>query len=251
MKKILVLLAVVVLSAGAAVAQEAALTLSVRKTFGYAAGSQMQGTFRADVTGPADLARVTFTMDDATFATDSEPPFQASFNTGDYAVGWHIIGATGETQAGQVLAADTKRFEFIAPGDTWKRVSAILVPLFGVLGLVLLVSLGLPMLDALRGKSRPALPLGAPRDYGLLGGTICPKCGRPFGRHWWGFNLLTGKLDRCPHCGRWSIVRALPRDVLAQAEAAELAGAQPAAAQPALSEAEQRRRAIEESRFHD
>ena len=40
---------------------QAALQLTVHKTFGFDNGSQIQGSFRLDASGPANLASVTFT----------------------------------------------------------------------------------------------------------------------------------------------------------------------------------------------
>jgi hypothetical protein len=62
-------------------------------------------------------------------------------------------------------------------------------------------------------------------------------------------NLLVGKLERCPHCGKWAL---LPR---ASAEALRLAEERYAAEdegtiQP-LSEEEKLRRMIEDSRFEE
>ena len=57
------------------------------------------------------------------------------------------------------------------------------------------------------------------------------------------------RLDRCPHCGRWSFTRRwLPED-LAAAEA-KLRDEKPAA-HPELSEEERLRRDLEASRYDD
>ena len=109
-------------------------------------------------------------------------------------------------------------------------------------GLALVVGLGATLFQALRGKPAP-IPPGQPRRYGLMGGAICPKCGRPFPRHWWGLNAGLGKFDRCDNCGRWSIVRAEPFDKLRAAEAAEI---EHAAVAPELSPEEKLRRQLEE-----
>lgn len=55
-------------------------------------------------------------------------------------------------------------------------------------------------------------------SYGLLGAAVCRRCGKPFGRRWWAPNVLVGKLQRCPHCGAWSIVRRATPEELARAE---------------------------------
>jgi DNA-directed RNA polymerase subunit RPC12/RpoP len=74
-----------------------------------------------------------------------------------------------------------------------------------------------------RGK-REELPLGEERKYGLRGGAICPRCRRPFAMHLWGMNLGISRLDRCPYCGKWSLVKSQPIARLREAEKAELEG---------------------------
>jgi hypothetical protein len=59
--------------------------------------------------------------------------------------------------------------------------------------------------------------------------------------------LLVGKLERCPYCGKWSVVAAASREALAAAQAAEVAASKPAV--PGPSPDEELRRQIEESRY--
>ena len=64
--------------------------------------------------------------------------------------------------------------------------------------------------------------------------------------------MLTGKLDRCPHCGKWSVVRRATPAELSAAEAAELAAAKAEQAEtPGLSEEERLRQELEDSRYQD
>ena len=86
---------------GAAWAQTDELVLAVRRNFGYGGGSQIQGNFRLEATGPANLIRVTFKIDDTVVATDDQPPFRVDFNTDDYPLGWHDLTAAGETSDGR------------------------------------------------------------------------------------------------------------------------------------------------------
>ena len=243
--------ALVLLLAWPAAAQEDEFRLNVRRTFGYGGGSQIQGNFRLEIIGPADLTQVTFTLDGQPLETVTAPPFELAFVTDRHPPGWHEFGATGTTAGGQTLTAASRRFEFVTGEQARQAMLRIMVPTLAVVGLLVLVSAGMPLLAAVRGGNRP--PAGAHRNYGLLGGTICPKCGRPFGRHWWGLNMLTGQLDRCDHCGRWSIVRALPPNELARAEAAELEAERGRQAENAVpvSEAERLRRALDESRYQE
>jgi hypothetical protein len=86
-----------------------------------------------------------------------------------------------------------------------------------------------------------------PITYGLAGGAVCPKCGLPFSRSVFGLNLLVGKLSRCPHCGKWSVVGRASPEELAAAEAKLRGEKQPAP--PAVDAATQLHKRIEESRY--
>jgi hypothetical protein len=231
-----------------ALAQTENLQLFVRRNFGYGGGDQIQGSFRLEVTGPADLASVTFKVDDQVVGTASAAPFRVDFNTDSYGLGWHTLTAEGRTASGRKLASAPRRFEFVSAAVGWQAAGRIVVPVLGVLALVGVVALVSTVVDIRHGQRSPT-PLGAPRRYGLLGGAICPKCGRPFARHWWAPNVVAGKLDRCPHCGRWSTVRAVPLDQLRAAETAELQQAQPAAHAPELSAEDKLRRQLDDSRY--
>ena len=97
-----------------------------RPWFGYGAGSQIQGNFRLEVTGPDDLQAVTFTLDGEPLGTDTEPPFQRAFVTDDHPDGWHEFGATGITASGQTLTATPRRFEFVDPGQVGQVMGRII-----------------------------------------------------------------------------------------------------------------------------
>ena len=237
------------LAAVPALAQTAELQLSVRKNSGFNNGSQIQGSFRVQATGPANLASVTFTLDGQTLAEVTASPFTFDFKTDNFAPGWHTLGASGRTSDGQTLTAAERRYEFLSAAQA----RSSLTKLLAIVGLVLVVGLGAQLFVGLRGgRSRSALPLGASRSYGTWGGAICPKCQRPFSIHWWGFNALPGqRYDRCDHCGRWSLVRRASPQQLAEAEAAELKYAQPTAPQHELSPEEKLKRDLDSSRFDD
>jgi len=64
-------------------------------------------------------------------------------------------------------------------------------------------------------------------------------------------NLLVGRLDRCPYCGRWSLVRHRSLAELRAAELAELENAQTDTQLSAVGEEERLRKDLEDSRFHD
>lgn len=114
-----------------------------------------------------------------------------------------------------------------------------------LVGIILLIVVGRRLL-LLKGEKEMGAVDGQ-AGYGLAGGAICPGCGRAFARHALSPNLIAGKLSRCPHCGKWSIVSRATPAALVAAEAARQTPAEPAAS--ALSEEERLRRQIEESRY--
>ena len=173
---------------------------------------------------------------------------KAFINTDTYGLGWHTLSAQGQTSSGRALTSAPRRFEFVSAATGLEVAGRIAVPLLGVLLLVGLIVGVSTVLEIRRSRQSPT-PLGAARRYGLMGGAICPKCDRPFSRHWWAPNAVTGKLDRCPHCGRWSVVRAVPLDQLHAAEAAELKAGQPTGLAPELSPEEKLRRQLDESKY--
>lgn len=235
-------------------AQDAGLTLTVRKQMGYSMGSQIQGTFKLKVQGPADLAAVTFRMDGEEMDTVTAAPFELSFNTASYAIGWHELSAVGRTAGGQTVESKVLRYEFLSSEQANRDVLKFIGPVLAlVLGAMLLSALG-PLLTGRReAVYRPELyDPTQPRGYGMLGATICPKCGRPFGLHWWGINVsFVGKYDRCPYCRKWSLVRRAGREELLAAEAAEHAAyASPPPAAPGPQEEEAKlKQQLDDSRF--
>jgi len=234
-------------------AQEGGLRLSLSKQFGFAMGGQIQGTFKLTAQGPADLTSVTFGLDDEAGVVGptilgevSEAPFSLTFGTDQYPHGRYELSASGQTAGGPTIQSNVLHVEFVSAEAGWQATGKIMVPLLVLFGaIVLLATVGPLVLERL--GMRPRRPVGAPRTYGPLGGAVCPKCGRPFGLHWWALNLIVNKFDRCPNCGKWSVVGRASREALAAAEAAEIASATPEMPEP--SPEEKLRRQIEDSRY--
>jgi hypothetical protein len=249
---VLPLLALALLLPAAARAQtDDELQLFVRRNFGYSAGDQIQGSFRLEATAPPEVTSVTFYIDSSVAGIDAEAPFRVDFNTGDYDLGPHTFLAEATRANGALLTSQQRQFTFVSASAGLDTVRTMLTPLLAVvLGIVALVG-GMAFLQARQSQRNP-VPLGQPRTYGFSGGTICPKCHRPFSRHWWALNAGLGKLDRCDHCGRWSLVRALPLEQLRAAEAAELKSARDGTGSvPDLSPEERLRRQLDDSRYTD
>ena len=237
--------------AGAQAQDDGTLELFVRRNIGYSGIGEIQGSFRMEATAPPDVSRVTFYIDQTVVGIDAEAPFRVDFETEDYAQGPHTLLAEGDRANGAFLTSAPREFKFVTAAESWQAAQRILVPVVSVLLGVIVVVAALATLQAFQSKRHPT-PLGKPRKYGLMGGTICPKCRRPYSRHIWGLNAGLSKFDRCDYCGQWSLVRALPLDQLRAAEAAELKTAGDGAGNvPELSAEERLRRQLDDSRYTD
>ena len=203
-------------------ASEPALALSMRRDFGYGGFGEVQGAMSLKVAGPVDLTRVVFFLDGQQMGEVTSSPWQLAFHTDSYASGSHAMTAVGYSSDGQSLQSNEIRVRFLSAEQASRATSTLIVSLLGGIGLLMLLSIGISNLVARR---RPTVTAaGPPRNYGLAGGAICPRCSRPYARHMFAPNLVLGKLERCPYCGRWAIVAARSPAELAAAEAAELHG---------------------------
>jgi hypothetical protein len=232
--------------AGSASAQDQ-VRLSLNKAWGYSMGGQIQGLFNLSVSAPVSATSVRFELDGEEIATVTQPPFSIQFNTDKYPQGVHQFSATVQTSGGQMLKSNVISAEFVSAEQGWQATQRIIIPLVAVVLLAMLIGFGGQFFLSGRGQQQQRMEPGAPRNYGVAGGAVCPKCGRPFARHFASPNLFLGKLERCPYCGKWSVVRAASREALAAAEAAEARAAQPSVPEP--SPEEKLRRQIDESRY--
>ena len=98
------------------------------------------------------------------------------------------------------------------------------------------------------GRKTVALEPGTPRNY-PLGGAVCPKCQRPFAVHIYGINLAFSKFDRCPYCGKWSVVRRESMQKLRAAEEAELVRSKETGTVQGMTEEEKLKKQLEDSKF--
>lgn len=248
-KGMLVFLALSIAGWGAApaAAQSETLKLRLNRDFGYASGTgKIQGTFSLRVTGPADLQRVVFYIDDRVIGEAAQAPFNLRFTTDSYPLGRHVMRAEGFTASGAALRSNEIEAYFVSAEEGWQSGLRVAGPLLAItFGLLLLSGL----VSFIGSGKLKQLPPGAPRSYGVAGGAICKRCGRPFPRHVFAPNLVTGKLERCPYCGKWAVVSAQPLPVLRAAEAAEVADAQAGALPEAEDEDARLRKQLEDSRF--
>ncbi len=228
-----------VVATGSAFAQ-ARLTLHLERNFGFAWGDQIQGNFTLTAAGPTDLVHVTFLIDGRPMGEAAESPFEIRFHTGDYPLGRHTLAAEGATAGGDLVTADPVDLEFVSAEVGGQFVLRLMGPLLGLLAVGAVAAVVVPMLFD-RGTFHPG-------QYGVAGGAVCPRCTLPFSRHALSPNMVFGKLERCPHCGRIGIVPRASPEALTAAEA-RLAG-QSTQDRP-ISDEEQIRRQIDDSRYED
>ena len=228
-----------------AVAQESStLNLSLSRDFGAAFGNNIQGTFSFRLSGPDNLSRVVFYIDDQIVGEDGEAPFRLQFKTGDFPLGVHTLYAIGVTDEGQELRSNSLSRNFISGSSATRSSLYIIIPI------IVLAIGGRFLVSWISNRGRHSSDQVSVKVHGPHGGTICPKCHKPFARHIWGLNLVVGKYDRCPHCGKWSLVR-MPPDVLdAAVEAmAQAEAAQNQAASDDMDDDDRWRKRLDDSKF--
>jgi hypothetical protein len=226
---------------------EPQLILSDSRLFGYGGFGEIQGSFRLSVSGPENLSRVVFEIDGQPMGEATQRPWQLQYLTDNFPSGNHILTATGYTAAGEELHSNEIRTRFLSSQQAGQATTRLIVVLLG--GILALMALSALLSSVLFRRKGAALPPGTPRNYGLAGGAVCSRCGRPFARHLWAPNMLMGKLERCPYCGKWGIARAASRAELAAAEAAELEQTASPERASANSGRDQLHHDLEDSRF--
>ena len=246
-------IALIVCFAGihSAQAQQDDYRLNVRRTFGYGNGSDIRGTFTISIVGPGNVSTVKYMIDDQLIAETTSAPFSYSFQTTQFPSGWHDLSAIIETNQGLILTTPVRRFNFVTAEQESSGMAGIIIPLLG--GIVLVV-IGVVAFQSIVFRKKPlsTLPLGASRNYGMRGGTICPQCHRPYAIHWWALNIgFRNRFDRCDFCGKWSVVHPLGRAELSAAESAELEQAQDSPHNSAKTEQDRLKEMVDQSRYTD
>jgi ribosomal protein L32 len=242
---LIVLLAFAVVMPVMAQDEQPELEINLTRDFGYGGfGNDIQGTFTIKVSGPDDLIEVAFYLDDVLIGTDDESPFRLQFKTDSYEPGLHTIYAVGTRSDGTKLETRQLIRDFLSSEEANSKTINIVGPILGITAVVMVISYLIPMLTGKNGAQRP---IG---QYSAAGGTVCPRCGFPFSRNVLSPNLVLGKLERCPHCGKWSIrARASQADLFAAEE--RLRAAQEENTPIETDPEESLKRALDESRFED
>lgn len=226
-----------------AFAQTGQLTLKMSRDWGYGGfNGDIEGLFSMRVTGPADLARVEYYIDDTKIGQVTQPPFNLQFTTDNYPLGSHQLYAIGHSTGGQEYRSNIISANFVPKQSTLK----FILPILGIVLVAILLSTLVPVLVG-RGK-RAGTPLGAERNYGAGGGAICRNCHRPFALPLFSAHLGFSKLAVCPYCGKWGLVRVESIDKLREAEKAELEWAKPERL-PDASDEEKLHKEIDNSKY--
>ena len=197
--------------------------VSLRRDFGYGAGMDIQGNMTLSLKGDESaVKRVTFLLDGEELFSKESAPFTFSFTTDDYPSGVHQLSARVETTDGQTFTTDALTYNFLSRQAASQSTRGIILPLLGLTVGIALISW---LLQYLTSRKKPNS--GAAVSYnGFYGGAGCPKCSRPFARSFFGMNLVVGRLERCPHCGKWVMSRRASLAELEAAAEAERASAQ-------------------------
>lgn len=187
---------------------------------------EIRGSFLLYLRGPVEnVKEVTFMLDGESMGTVTAAPFEVKFNTGEFSSNEHSLGAAVTKVDGTQVTTGELRYRFLSAEEESGKLGGILIPLFGGIAAVMAIGFLVQWVAAGKRKGIRYEP-GAERDYGWLGGAVCPKCQRPTPMHLMGFNVGLGKYNRCENCGKWSVMRRASPQALREAELRELAESQ-------------------------
>lgn len=225
--------------------------LSLTKIIGYYSGllstkKEAEGTLLLSAEAPSNVTRVVFYIDGTTEMGEvTQPPFKLQFVSESYSLGEHTLTATGYSADGTPVKSNPLVVSFVKPGQGLGAGLKIAGP-------IILAAILVQLVISLTGQRKlKNLPAGATRSYGVSGGTICPRCHRPFALKAFSPNLGPGlKFARCPYCGRIGLFGRKSMQDLQAAEAAEIADAKVGIA-PEESEEEKLRKELESSKYRD
>ncbi len=232
-------------------AQQEEFRLGVTKSFGYSSGDQIRGTMKIYIIGTAaSIKSVQYFIDGTQIGTGTAPSFDLSFQTTDYTTGYHDLSATVQTQDGRTVTVATRKFNFVTSQEEVSGVGRFLLPVLGIIVVVMVIAVGSQVL--LFRKKFINMPPGTPRNYGIRGGAICPRCKRPYPIHWWALNAgIRTKFDRCDFCGKWAVVGPKPIQELRAAEQAEMQVTEGSGTVIEKSEEEKLKEMIDKSKYSD
>lgn len=184
------LIALIVLSAVQNAFTQSEFVLSINRDFGYGGfDNKIEGLFSLTAKGPENLTGVGFYIDDELIGTDEVPPFKLQFSTNSYSPGEHRLYAIDHTSSGEDLQSNEIIRVFLSKDESRDAALGLIVPMIGI---VLIVMFATAMIPAVFGRKEKV------GEYGMLGGTVCPKCGLPFTLKFLGAQLVHWKIATLP-----------------------------------------------------
>lgn len=226
--------------------EEPGISLKLNRDYGYGGfGGEIQGTFSLKASGPDELVEVQFYIDDTLIGTDATTPYKIQFRTEIYPPGAHTFHAIGILPDGTEVHSNKINRQILSGEEAGKSTIKLVVIILGVIIGISVIGIVLPNMLGKKGKQ---IQIG---EYSLAGGAVCPRCKMPYSRHAFSPNLAVGKLERCPHCGKWAIVRRASKADLESAEERFRQDKKEGGLVVSQDEDEILRRALEDSRFDD
>jgi len=198
----LLLILLIGLAAGfktASAQDDSPYTIKLRRDWGYGSGMDIQGKMSLSLNGDeSQIDTVTFYLDEQVMAELSQEPFKLSFSTDDYPSGVHNLSAKVSTKAGESFDVKPLMVNFLSSSEAGEKTTKLLVIVGALVGGSMLLS----YLISSRQKDQPGKA-----SAGIHGLAVCNQCGQTFPRSFFGMNMVIGKFERCPHCGKWQITR--------------------------------------------
>lgn len=226
--------------------EEPGISLKLNRDFGYGGfGGEIQGAFSLKASGPDELVEVQFYIDDTLIGIDDVVPYKIQFRTETYAPGTHTFHAVGILLDGTELYSNEITRYILSGEEAGQSTIKMVVVILGVVIGISVIGIVLPNMLGKKGKQ---IRIG---KYSIAGGAVCPRCKMPYSRHTLSPNLAVGKLERCPHCGKWAIVRRASKADLEAAEERLRNDNKEGKLDIPRDEDEILRRALEDSRFDD
>jgi len=220
------------------------ITIGLIRNMGYGGfGGEIQGSFTISASSDSELEKVVFYYNDTVLGEDSEAPYKLQFNTEVIEPGQVIFSAVGYFTDGSTARSNTLSRTVLSGDSVIGNMTGMIVPILVVIALIVGFSFALQF-----SRSKKGAPF-TPGKYGAAGGAVCPKCSLPFSRNFFSPNLVVGKLERCPHCGKISIRPRASVSALKEAEARYLESSNIANGQTPEKEEDKMRKMIDDSRF--
>ncbi len=196
---LLVLAIFMALSYSTVLAQDSPFTLRMVRDWGYGNGADINGRMTVSVKGDeAQIQQVTFFIDGEVMASVTASPFKHQFDTNNFEPGLHRLTAEVKTTTGETYTTNGLVSNFVEKGEANQSMLKILL----LVGGIVVASMGIQFFMQKNANKNPKYDENGRIQYGVWGGAVCPSCGQPFNRSFFGINLVGVRLERCPHCGK-------------------------------------------------